>query len=365
MQNTVWKWFNDYAAQASIEGHPLKQRLVQIYFEADTMQRFLASPEQAVKLYREGAQLATQLNEPCWELFYEHQISDLNIFSEHDYEKGRDQAVRTATRAYKDAYLTCPVRASVYHALVYVYGAIDSLGYEDKMREMMAYMEREIPMDADIRSRLQYIRVLLAYDRRDFAACESEAQVYMSMTESDPTRQVYDLLMGMSYAKGELRQAIQYADHYEQWGMRFNISAVIAHARLNKAVFEQILGEPERAARHFAQGKVFYAPVGSERDPSFYDTVCRYHELIGEERYALQLREEQVADLPASLGIDQRFYPQLQYCRLLGRMGLDVTDALNVAESIANESVKPAIHLEKVNRIRNGEFFQFAWEKSQ
>jgi len=363
MQTDLWTWFNNYAAQASAEGHPLKQRLVQIYFEADTMQRFLGSTEQAIKLYEEGKQLATQLGEPCWELFYDHQISETLIFREHDYEKGWDHAVRVATRAYKDAYLTCPVRASVYHALIYVYGAIDSLGYEDKMQEMMDYMEREIPMDADIRSRLQYIRVLLAYDRRDFAACESECQVYMSMVEGDPTRQVYDLLMGLSYAKGELRQAIQYANHYEQWGMRYNLSAVLAHARLNKAVFQQYLGEPERAAQHIAQGKAFYEQSREERDASFYDTVCSYHELIGEDRYALQLREEQLAALPASVGLDQRFYPQLQYCRLRGRMGLELTEALKTAEAIANESVRPAIHLEKVNRIRNGDYYLFAWQK--
>ncbi len=365
MAADLWGWFKSYAAQAQAEGDPLKQRLVAIFFEGNQMQRYLGSPQQAIRAYEEGVKLAQRLGEPCWELFYEHQISETIIYGQHDYETGRDHAVKVATRAYKDAYQPCPVRASVFHTLVYVYGAIDSLGYEDKMLDMLDYMEREIPLDRETRARNQYIRVLLAYDRHDYEACERECQVYMSMVENDPTRQVYNMLMGIAYARGNLREAAQYARHYAEWGMRYGLSSVIAHARLNLAVFEQYLGEPEQAAQHIAQGKAHYQQSNQERDPSYYDTVCQYHELIGEERLALRLREEQLAAIPRSVGIDQRFYPQLQYCLLRGRLGLDLADALRAAEAIARESVKPERHLEKVEQIRGGAYHQYEWQQRQ
>lgn len=103
MQADLWGWFNRYAAQANLEGNPLKQRLVQVYFEAQQMLRVLGSAEPAIKLYEEGVQMAQRMGEPCWELFYEHQISEALIHESGDYINGRDHAVRVAARAYQSA----------------------------------------------------------------------------------------------------------------------------------------------------------------------------------------------------------------------------------------------------------------------
>ncbi len=365
MQADLWGWFNRYAAQAHIEGNPLKQRLVVVYDQGWEALRAEES-ERALALFNEGAELARRLQEPCWELFFDYWAAETYIFYLTDYKNGLDRAVKTAARAHKDAYLPCPVRARVYYTLVYAYFLIDSLGYEDKIREMLAYMQREIPLDTDTLQRMQYIKAGLAFALEDYDTCEQEIQVYMDMSIGNDHRESggYNMLRRIAYARGDIKLAFSFAFQFEQRSRYSRLQNSVSHSLLCQGAYAQMLGQPERAAQLIAQGKAHHERYGLKRMSTYFDHLCLYHELLEEHEESLRLRKEQLAEATEIDSIDYLSYVHLQYLRLRGRMGLELTEALQAARACTDKLLKPQQFLDKLKRIEDGDYRQYDWEKA-
>jgi len=365
MHADLWGWFNRYTTQAFMEGNPLKQRLALVYDQGWEALRAEES-ERALALFQEGLDIARRLREPCWELFFEYWSAETYIFYLTDYKTGLDRAVKMAARAHKDAYLPCPVRARVYYTLLYTYFLMDALGYEDKIREMLDYMEREIPLDTDTQQRMQYIRAGMAFALEDYDACEREIQQYMDMCVGNTHRESggYNMLRRIAYARGDVRLAFDYAYQFEHRSRRARLQNSVSHALICQGTYAQFLGQTERAAKLIEQGKAHHARYGLKRMSTYFDHLCQYHELLEEPEEALRLREEQLAEMREIDSVDYITYVHLQHCRLRGRMGLDLTDALQAAYEAAGKLLKPQQYLDKLKRVESGDYTQYEWEKA-
>lgn len=364
MHADLWGWFNRYVASAAISGNPLKLRMPQVYDQGWEALR-AEEGQRALALFQEGLEIARKLQEPCWELFFEYWCAETHIFYLTDYVTGLDRAVKVAAKAHKTAYLPCPVRARVYYTLLYVYFLMDAVGYEDKIREMVDFMTKEIPLDADTEQRIQYIRAGLAFSLEQYDVCEQETQRYLNMTLFNAHRQSggYNMLRRLAYARGQIKLAFDYAYEYERRARQARLQNSVAHALLSQAAYAQRLGQAERAQRLMEQGTAHHAQYGLQRMTSYYNHLCEYYELGGEMDTALALRDEQVANLHTIQSHDYVAYTWLQVVRLQARAGRDFTDALQSAYEAARNLLKPQSYLEKIQRIEAGDYYEYDWQK--
>lgn len=360
----LWGWFHRYADAANQEGNPLKQRLVNLSHQG----RLAIQSEDldlAASLYEEGVNLARTLREPCWELFYQYYCAEVYIFHKSDYQTGLEWATKATAIAHKDAYLSCPVRGRVYYTLIYAYSAIDSLGYEDKIREMLAYMEQDVPMDIDTVQRIQYSRAQLAFDREAFDECERELNHYMNLIVTSSYRQgsAYNLARRLAFARGDLKLALDFVYRGYEWARRHHRPRSTAFQSLHEALYLTYLGEHDRAAAALQHGISYYERHDIPRLSNYYEQVCLYRELHGDTQTARKLREQQIAEMQSDYGFDYRFYTHLEYCRLLGRLGLELTQALQTTRTILQESVDPGKHAPRLARVEAGDYYEYEWQK--
>jgi hypothetical protein len=147
---------------------------------------------------------------------------------------------------------------------------------------------------------------------------------------------------------------------------RVNIFSYIdrADALLWQAALAQRMGNPQHAIQAYLRGQDMYKRYELPRWIEPYDAICDYLEHSGNAQSALKVRAEQV-EMYKTYGSNwYESHANLEYCRLLGRMGQPLTDALNHAKSVARKMVNPAHHNIAIQRIENGDYQQFAWDKN-
>jgi hypothetical protein len=55
----------------------------------------------------------------------------------------------------------------------------------------------------------------------------------------------------------------------------------------------------------------------------------------------------------------------IEICRLLGRMGQALDEALQQARASTKDCLKPDVYLERLKRIEDGDYYQFEWQRNQ
>jgi hypothetical protein len=365
MRSDLWGWFNRYAVEAIMEGHPLKLKMPQLYdlgWEALRAEK----PEEALGHFEEGLRIATILNEPCWDLYFDYWATETHIFYQNNYQIGLQRAIKVAARAYQERYQACPVRARVYYTLMYVYYAMDAIGYEDKIREMVDFMEREIPLDDDTYQRIYYTRASLAYALDNYQEAEALTLHYLDMTLGNAHRQSggYTMLRQIAYARGEIERAFDFGYQAEIRAKLSRLQSSVVSALLWQAVCAIRLGQKERAADLHRTGKAHHERYQLRPLPGYYNAVCEYLELSGDAEAALALREEEVRSISAVGSIDYTADAHLQTARLLGRMGRDMSAMLKLAYQAAESLQRPEMFLKKLKRLEAGDFYEYDWQKS-
>jgi hypothetical protein len=130
-----------------------------------------------------------------------------------------------------------------------------------------------------------------------------------------------------------------------------------------QAALAQRMGNSQIAHQSYLRGQDIYARYNLPRWIEPYDAVCDYLEMSGDADAALRVRAEQV-EIYRTYGSNwYESHANLQYCRLLGRMQKPLDIALSHAKSVAHKMVNPTQHKNAIQRIENGDYQQFAWQK--
>ncbi len=364
MRTDLWGWFNRFAVQANLEGNLQKQRMVYLY---DKGWQSLRAEKHSVALnyFEEGLQLSQELNLPCFELFYDYWCAETLIFYRNDYREGLDRSIKMGARAHQERFIDCPVRGRVYYTLMYVYYAMDALGYEDKIREMIKFMDDAIPLDDDTHHRMQYTRSSLAYVLEDYDEAERIIQEYLAITVGNAHRQSggYNMLRMIAHARGELDKAFNFAHIGEKYARFAQLENSVALALLWQGVYALYTGDIERAAILHLQGKSHYERFDLKPLPEYYNAVCEYLELCGDIDTVLQLRREQIGAISEVGSVSYTANSHLQYVRLLGRAEKDITEALKTAYTTGDALLKPQHFNEKLQKVEAGDYHEFEWQK--
>lgn len=364
MRTDLWGWFNRFAMQASIEGNLQKQHLVYLYDKGWQSLRAEKHAE-ALNYFEEGSTLSGQLNLPCFELFYDYWSAETLVFYKNDYREGLDRSIKMGARAHKEQFADCPVRGRVYYTLMYVYYAMDASGYEDKIREMIDFMDKEIPLDDDTYQRMLYTQSSLAYTLENYDEAKTIIQQYLALTVGNAHRQSggYNMLRMLAHAHGHLEEALNFARICEKYARFSRLENSVALSLLWQAVYAQYTGNSDDASALHIQGKSHYERFDLKPLPEYYNAVCEYLELCGDIEAVLDLRREELKAIPDVGSVSYTANSWLQYVRLLGRAGEDMSDALlKVAES-AKPLLKPQRFTDKLKKIESGEYYEFDWQQ--
>ncbi len=366
MRIDLWEWFNRFATHAYLENNSDKQRIVQLYdlgWEALRAEKH----QQALDYFENGLQLARTLRLPCFELFFDYWCAETLVFYQNDYRTGLDRAIKMGARAHQDQYLECPVRGRAYYTLMYVYYAMDAIGYEDKIREMIDYMLAEIPLDDDTYQRMMYTKSSLAFTLDDYEQSRQIIESYIALTIGNAHRQSggYNMLRMNAFANGDVEQAIALAHTGELYARVARLENSVALSLLWQALYAHYLDEPERAHTLYRQGQDHYTRFDLQPLPEYYDAVCQYLEKRGDIEQALSMRQQQIATITDVGSVSYTAYSHLAYVRLLGRSGQDITDALAQAHQASQALLKPQHFLDKLKKVESGNYYQYDWQKNR
>lgn len=355
----LWKWFYDFRATARWKNDSERLRLFQ-HFDTGVWHRH-RDPDQALAAFEKGVELSRRLKEPYWEVFFQYWCCEIFVHSAKDLERGLERCIQTFILAHKPGYLNCPVLGRVYRILTDVYYIIDAEGSADKMREMVDYMLKNVPIDNDTYLLLQRRRAGLHYTFEEWDDAEREALHYLNLSNGQPFREsdAYHFLWNVATRKKEHDRAYAYAVQLEKTAEN-NTSVTLEYgfSLLAQALYQLTQDNKEEAERFYNRAMAVYDDHKAIRSLDFYDVACAYHEKLGDAEKALSLRNQQLKELIDTASHSFEIHCRLKRCRLLGRMGK--TSELKAALADAYEATKklrkPEFYVRRFQRVENGEY---------
>jgi hypothetical protein len=135
-----------------------------------------------------------------------------------------------------------------------------------------------------------------------------------------------------------------------------------AEAILWQAAYERRLLQAT-AWQTLSRGLAYYQTYTLPLAANYYSALCDYYEQDGQPAQALALRHEQVKVAPDLGSVSYIVESHIDLCRLLGRMGQPIDDAIKQAHELTSACLKPTIYLERLQRIENGDYYQFDWQR--
>jgi hypothetical protein len=327
--------------------------------------RRTAQPDEAFMVFQEGEALAKKLGDYCWELFFQYWCAEMLFYHKVDQQAALDYAIRIATRAYKEQYLECPIRSRVYFVVADIYYAIDFFSYQDKIREMLDYLQNEVPMDQDTDLRARHMRAEFEMEFERYDAAQGLVEEYMPDAQGNDfrLRSGYNMLRRVAYARGHVQTALDYSLETDKYAIRTQSQGIIASQKLWQAVYHKRLGRDALARSCHLNGIELHERFSLPRWPSYYDALCEYLELNAETERALSLRQAQLEDMKEHHSVYNESMSHLDYCRLLGRLGKPIEAALQAACLLIDRMTKPDLYLKRLKKIEESNFYDFDWQR--
>ena len=136
-----WDWIGEYADRAAQTDDEGALRLCQFCLWAEAVPN--SQPAAKLAFYEQGRDLARQMNEPWWQMFYEHWVIETLLHKQSRPHDALKLAARAALEIRKPVYDAFPQRPALQLNLISCYLAIDPIGYETQLREAFEPLAEE------------------------------------------------------------------------------------------------------------------------------------------------------------------------------------------------------------------------------
>ena len=364
MYVNFWGWFQEYELRAILLGDNHRRRLVTLAREGWDYRK-LADADSAIRAFKEGIHLAESLNEPCWAIFHKYWVAEMLFYLKHDYQATLDYTVRIASECRKEIYEKCPVRSRIFFVLANIYYMIDFYGYEEKIVDLLDYIEAEVLMDEDTHLRVLHSRAQIAFDHENYNLAEARTYDMLNRSPFNDFRQRsgYNLLRAIAYARGDIALADDYNELAKDHAKAVQLQRSIAEGMLWESVYLQHMGIAPKAFDVYTSALAYYENYNLKKEVAFHQASSEYMELVGNTEQAIEIRCALVEQVMASASIYNQMHANLSYCRILGRSGKSMDTALITARSVADNSLNPQVYLQKLDAIQAGNYWEYAWQK--
>ncbi|MEP7289402.1 MAG: hypothetical protein ABI947_26940 [Chloroflexota bacterium] len=356
MAENLQEWYNGFRKAAKASGDTARLGLIELYDQAT--RSFESDPDLALHVLAQGRALAEQLNEPCWTLYYDFWRTSVYLFQKKEFKVALDNAVRTVVEARKPQYEHCPIRTRVHSILIDVYARLDPIGYAPQIRDTIAYMQAEMPLDEEMTSLLQSRLVYLdfVFDRLDSAM--DGALRYLSLANNNVQwlSNAYQQLCEVCYRRYDHENALKYAQAGEicARGTSGKQRALVSFLAW-QTLFARLAGNETEARRLLNVTMQQAVQVGAKLYDSYYDALCEYYEYGGQYENSMRLRDAQLEDTVQSGSVYDECKWHIRRLRLLKKMGQPLDSELTASRESATKLMDSSLFLGKLDRVLQGD----------
>lgn len=348
----VWDWFN----LGYYHTNPEVRQLPRMFHEA--WDRNETDPHECHSLLLTARSIAERVDEPWWVLFFDYWRCILMWARLDDLHSAQKLGIQMTVDAKKPLYQQHPIVPRIYNQLVSIFTYIDPVGYEERIRQLMDYLETEVDIDEDIEYLLLANRANLSFALDNLE--ESEQWALKSLDRiahrSYYAASAYSKLSLYRYIRKDYKMVAEYVLYGEDEARKAGRKLIICEMLAWRALLAQKNDDFVTAQRYYFQAVTQREKIGTTPTFTYHDIICDYLEREGKSEQALKLRDEQLETLAKSGLIHEYCECHLVRCRLLGRMGELTDEHLNEAKTSAKKLLKPERFLEKVAQVVSGNY---------
>lgn len=353
----IWDWFERpiLHPRPGAQERELRE-LIMLYHNSRNMKE--VDPEGYIATLIQAKERAEAIQEPWYALFFDFWCCSTLVFQVRDLNRAREMATKLVVESRKPIYKDCPVLGWVYLTLMDVHMKIDPIGYAATIFESLEYLENEVPIEYDTYCILEGRRSAMAFydDRVEEALAIAES--YLARSEYSNYRKIHANLMlcTFNYELGKEEMALIHAEYAENF------------ARLRQRIRSAIESVAWQALLHFKRGNEtnghrLYRQAAARMGEHDFTPWLSYAKIVGEYHELNAQPEKAVAlfdlTLEGVIGTGQHFdecHCRLERCCLLGRMGMPFDQELEAAFASTKQLLEPTFMIEKLNRVKNGDF---------
>jgi hypothetical protein len=356
---SIWDQFFEIREEFFRNGDEDRLRLTFLHSEGFACQE--TDPDRTLAIFTEGRQLARRLNEPWFVLFYDVWRVIAQLSYKHDFRNVLDLAIQCALEMRKPANAQHAWRFAAFNNLVNAYAGIDPEGYDEPIRQALAYLQAEIPPGPN-----DDRYVMLTHKRRFLADADRPDEAYrvaqeqLALADTDPNRHnadwytiaVHNHLCGLCAQKGDWEGVASHAAAVEELARRVDQSQInLAEALAWQALLARRAGEELPAGKLFRRAVSRMARLRRPPTREYFDALCLYHEAGGDPARALRVRDRELATVLDKGQLAYECRVRIQRCRLLRETGELRESDLAAAREAARKLKSPDKQLREIDNL--------------
>lgn len=349
MGTNIWDWFNQgyYHTNSDV------RKLPHLFHEA--WDRNETDPHECNSRLLNARALADTLNEPWWVLFFDYWRCILLWARLDDLHSAQRLGIQMTVDAKKPLYERHPLVPRIYNQLVSIFTYVDPVGYQDRIAELMSYLENQVDIDEDIEYLLLANRANLhfALDELDTAREWALKSLHHISHRAYYAASAYSKLALYSYIRTDYQRVADYVEEGENHAREAGRKLIICEMVAWRALLALIEDDDSQADRYYHLALSNRDRIGTTPTFTYHDIMCEYLERKQKLDEALILRDQQLETLTPSGLIHELCDCHLMRCRLLGRMNQLTAEDIDDAKQCATQLLKPQRYLEKVAQIES------------
>ena len=298
--NSFWQWMRDFHFRA-VESGDIERQQLAILWES-SVELSYERPDQKLAILDQAGALARRLNEPYWDLFFDHWKIEVLLYEKHQPAAALKLAARAAFEVRKPIYDAFSYRPQITLSLTACYLKTDPIGYEPMLREAFEYARVQCQNDEELRPYFaqQWSRFLEAVGAPD--AVEANWQHLYAAYQSGTEHYVLFALVHLcsTLATYDLPAARHHIGEFAALGLEL---CRIEERDREAAVFTMWLavaarwrGEEQEAYKLYLRSWEMQKRLSSPHNAVQFAATL-YHESAREWEAALRVVEEEIAVL--------------------------------------------------------------------
>ncbi len=358
----IWDWFIERQEEYERQGDRERLRLAELHDEGFDCHE--TDPQRTLALFTEGRRLAEKLGEPWWAMLYDvWRVMAMNHYLA-DYRNSLDLAIHCVLQMRKPQFAHHPWRIASYNSLLECYLGVDPVGYADAIRELLDFLETEIPQEP-CPDRYVYLgrRRVFSRETGDWQGAYQTALAVIALGESDPdpsqvgpytVSDVADLCW-ICYNLGDWDGVRDFAQQAEE------LARSLAHAKeeLVEVLFWQAVlarrdGDEPRAQRLYRQATSRFSRLAQQMSKETFEARILYHVLGGQLARAVQTCDQTIAIIEPTGRWAHLHRIHWHRCRLLARLGKLQPADLEAARTAARRLKKHEPLLAELAELERG-----------
>lgn len=324
--SSAWNWIRDYYQAAERDGDIERLRLID--FHSRGFEVGHERPDERLAIYDAGRAHAARLNEPWWEMFFEHWKIETLLFSKQDARGALDLAARAVIEVARPQYANLPERASLNLNLVSAYMQLDPIGHADKIRAAFGYIRESCIMYDEFRPyhAQQWTSFLEAVGDPEATPAAWEHLRLADESDSDHYRMGALLLLCkvLHQMEPQVARVImpELAAHAERCARSEERERAIAAALMWRAVGARWEGDEDGASDFYRRAFAIQNRMNTPKNAVGFGAIV-YHETNEEWDEALRVAQNELRALRAHKLTFPEAKLRFKKCELLKKAGGD------------------------------------------